>query len=109
MSRRSWPKSSGKSKFLEGLLWQLITQGQGCGLVDPHGDLANNLLKLLAFQPIGKGKRPWLSDPANAAKLLYCEPGRSDYFIPMNVLAGSDRPYTIATNVIEVPVSVVEC
>ena len=34
---------TGKSKFLEGFLWQLISLGQGCGLIDPHGDLANNL------------------------------------------------------------------
>jgi hypothetical protein len=91
----------GKSKFLEGLLWQLITQGQPCGLIDPHGDLANNLLKLLAFQPAPGNRRPWLSEPDNARRLLYCEPGRDDYFIPMNVLASADRPYTVATNVIE--------
>lgn len=91
----------GKSKFLEGLLWQLITSGHGCGLIDPHGDLANNLLTLLAFQPTGPGKRPWLSDPENAAKLVYCEPGHKEYFIPMNVLASADEPYTIASNVIE--------
>src|SRR5262245_33855906 len=36
----------GKSKFVEGFLWQLITLGQGCGLIDPHADLANNLLKM---------------------------------------------------------------
>jgi DNA helicase HerA-like ATPase len=53
----------GKSKFLEGFLWQLIQHGQGCGLIDPHGDLADNLLKLLAFQPLDKSGRTWLSDP----------------------------------------------
>ncbi|HUV52080.1 MAG TPA: type IV secretion system DNA-binding domain-containing protein [Dehalococcoidia bacterium] len=91
----------GKSKFLEGLIWQLVTLGQGVGLIDPHGDLANNLLKLLAFHPLPSTGRPWLADPKNAARVIYCEPGRGDYFIPMNMLAGSDRPYTIATNVIE--------
>ncbi|MCB8978688.1 MAG: DUF87 domain-containing protein [Ardenticatenaceae bacterium] len=91
----------GKSKFLEGFLWQLISHGQGCGLIDPHGDLANNLLKLLAFQPLGKNKQPWLSDPKNAHKLIYCEPGHKEYFVPMNVLASSDTPYTIVSNVIE--------
>ena len=63
----------GKSKFLEGLLWQLITQGQGCGLIDPHADLANNLLKLLALQPVGPRRRPWLADPANLERVIYCE------------------------------------
>ena len=91
----------GKSKFLEGFLWQLINHGQGCGLIDPHGDLANNILKLLAFQPSGKNRQPWLSNPENAKKLVYCEPGHKDYFVPMNVLASSDSPYTIVSNVIE--------
>lgn len=91
----------GKSKFLEGFLWQLIDHGQGCGLIDPHGDLANNLLKLLAFQPSGKNRQPWLSNPENAKKLIYCEPGHKDYFVPMNVLASPDTPYTIVSNVIE--------
>lgn len=91
----------GKSKFLEGLLWQLITLGQGCGLIDPHGDLANNLLRLLAYCPTGPNRRPWLSDPNNLDKLVYLEPGRDDYFIPMNVLASEDQPYIVASNVIE--------
>jgi DNA helicase HerA-like ATPase len=92
----------GKSKFLEGLLWQFVQLGQGCGVIDPHGDLANNLLKLLATVPQGPHKRPWLADPKNADRVIYCEPGRDDYFIPMNVLVReTERPYTIATNVIE--------
>lgn len=91
----------GKSKFLEGFLWQLIDHGQGCGLIDPHGDLANNLLKLLAYQPSGSRKQTWLSNPENAAKLVYCEPGHNDYFVPMNVLASQDAPYTIVSNIIE--------
>ena len=91
----------GKSKFLEGLLWQLIASGQGCGLIDPHGDLANNLLKLLAYQPLGKRRQPWMSNPENANRVIYCEPGRTDYFIPMNMLTSSDSPYVIASNVIE--------
>lgn len=91
----------GKSKFLEGFLWQLINHGQGCGLIDPHGDLANNLLKLLAYQPSGLSKQTWLSKPENAAKLIYCEPGHSTYFVPMNVLASEDAPYTIVSNIIE--------
>jgi hypothetical protein len=77
--------------------------GQGCGLIDPHGDLANNLLKLLAFQPQGPNKRPWLEDPKNASRVIYCEPGRTDYFIPMNVLKCSfaRSNYSIASNIIE--------
>jgi hypothetical protein len=91
----------GKSKFLEGFLWQLIRQGQGCGLIDPHGDLAKNLLKLLAFQPASPKREPWLANPANLERLVYCEPGHPDYFIPMNVLTNDDAPYTVVSNVIE--------
>src|SRR5687768_5229828 len=91
----------GKSKFLEGLLYQLISNlGQGCGLIDPHGDLANNLLKVLAFQPQGSTNQPWLEDPENASRVIYCEPGRMDYFIPMNLLRCSfaRSSYSIASN-----------
>jgi len=91
----------GKSKFLEGFLWQLINLDQGCGLIDPHGDLASNLLKLLATSPNGRYPEPWLSYPKNRDKIIYVEPGREAYTIPMNVLAGPDKPYTKAMNVIE--------
>jgi hypothetical protein len=91
----------GKSKWLEGLLYQLITQDQGCGLIDPHADLANNLLKLLAFHPIGPHRQPWLSDPANFDRLIYCEPGRNDYLMPMNLLVSHEPAYTTATGIIE--------
>lgn len=91
---------SGKSKFIEGLLWQLITNGQGCAFIDPHADSANHLLKLLAFHR-GQGAQPWLAEPKNAAKLVYCEPGRSDYVIPWNVFQSHADPYTVATNVWE--------
>jgi DNA helicase HerA-like ATPase len=77
----------GKSKFLEGLLWQFVILGQGCVVIDPHGDFANNLLKLLASVPQGPERMPWLADPNNVSRVVYCEPGRQDYFIPMNALA----------------------
>ncbi len=90
----------GKSKFLEGFLWQLVNHGYGCGLIDPHGDLADNLLSLLTRQPID-GKKSWIDKPENIKRLVYVEPGRNDYFIPMNVLADNTDNYTLATNVIE--------
>jgi hypothetical protein len=37
----------GKSKLLEHLARQLITLGQGCGVLDPHSDLADDLLATL--------------------------------------------------------------
>ena len=91
----------GKSKFLEGFLWQMINHGYGCGLVDPHGDLADNLLKLLTREPINGAGGTWIEDGDNASRLVYIEPGRNDYFTPMNVLSDNYEPYTVATNVIE--------
>lgn len=91
----------GKSKFLEGTLWQLIQQGQGCGLIDPHGDLAENLLRLMTFQPSAKSNQTWLSNPENASRLVYVEPGRQDFFTPMNFLKDDGQQYTLATNIIE--------
>ena len=91
---------SGKSKFIEGLLWQLILAGQGCAFIDPHADSANHLLKLLAFST-RRHQQPWLDRPRNAHRLVYCEPGRSDYVTPWNVFKTQGDPYTIATNVWE--------
>lgn len=91
---------SGKSKFIEGLLWQLILAGQGCAFIDPHADSANHILKLLAFHG-RRRQQSWLDDAQNARKLVYCEPGRSDYVIPWNIFKTHADPYTIATNVWE--------
>ena len=91
---------SGKSKFIEGFLWQLITKGQGCAFIDPHADSANHLLKLLAFQPFQKGKS-WLDTEGNVNKLIFCEPGRKDYITPWNLFKSQGNPYTIATNIWE--------
>ena len=82
----------GKSKFLEHIAYQLITMGQGCGLLDPHSDLADDLLAYLA---------PYLGDEANRRRVIYFEPGREDYLVPFNVLATPYEPYTTAQNILE--------
>ena len=69
----------GKSKFLQHLLFQLVSSPWGCGVFDPHSDLASDLLAQLASQPTA---RPWLSDPANQQRLLYLDPSRTDYLVP---------------------------
>lgn len=89
----------GKSKFLQHLLFQLASSPWGCGVFDPHSDLANDLLAQLASQPTA---RPWLSDPANQQRLLYLDPSRVDYLVPCNILkSSSSTPYEIAENVVE--------
>ncbi len=83
----------GKSKFLQPLAAQLILQGQGCGILDPHSDLCDDLLAQL---------QPYLArDPALRARILYLQPGRDDHAIPFNVLRAPAEPYVVAQNVLE--------
>src|SRR5689334_8979593 len=84
----------GKSKFLESLLVGDILAGRGCGLVDPHSDLARDTLAHL----LSKG---FFDDPAVRDRVVYFEPTRQDYFIPFNILKSTLPPYTIAQQVIE--------
>ncbi len=84
----------GKSKLLEQMLFQDISAGRGCGLVDPHSDLAQDLLAYLA-------ETKFFDDPQNRARIVYFDPSREDYFVPFNVLSGSDSPYVTASNVVE--------
>jgi hypothetical protein len=89
----------GKSKFLQQLLFQLATSGWGCGVFDPHSDLAQDLLAQLASYP---RHRPWLSQRANYQRVIYVDPARSDFILPCNILKSTtSSPYSIAENVVE--------
>jgi len=44
---------SGKSKLLELLIQNDIRQGKGVGVLDPHGDLVDNILKMVPEERIG--------------------------------------------------------
>jgi hypothetical protein len=89
----------GKSKFLQHVLFELATKGHGCGVFDPHSDLASDLLSQLAAHP---QKKPWLYYPANRQRILYLDPSRSDYIVPCNILKNpSTSSYEIAENVVE--------
>src|SRR4051812_18543448 len=88
----------GKSKFLQQLLFQLAVTGAGCGVFDPHADLASDLLAELASYP----SQAWLADPKHQARVIYLDPSRTDYLIPCNILKSScSTPYEIAENVVE--------
>ena len=85
----------GKSKLLEHCLYQDIESGRGCGLIDPHALLADDLLRLLITRGV-------LADPAIRNRLIYVDPARTDYVIPFNVLATeADHPYDVAASVLE--------
>jgi len=81
----------GKSKLLQHLAYQLITLGQGCALLDPHGDLADDLLAHLS---------PHLRGDLDS-RILYFDPSRTDYLLPFNALRSPAEPYRIAQNILE--------
>lgn len=84
----------GKSKLLEHVLLQDVLAGRGCGLLDPHTDLANDLLASLHRVGFFRAQR-------NRRRVLYFDPSRSDAILPFNVLASSGPPYATASHLIE--------
>ena len=86
----------GKSKFLQNCLVQDIMSGRGCAVVDPHGDLAKDVLRSL----VSSG---YFSDETNFDRVLYVAPRRRDYIVPFNVLSRPDpdtETYEVAQRVI---------
>ena len=83
----------GKSKLLEHILFQDITEGRGCGVLDPHSDLIEDLLHYLQSRP-QKAEAHW-------GRILYFDPSRTDYLLPFNVLDSGFSPYETAQNVVE--------
>lgn len=84
----------GKSKLLEHLLVQDIVAGRGCGLLDPHTDLARDLLANLAVNG-------FFDNEQNNERVIYFDPSRTDYLVPFNVLSTDFSPYTTASNCVE--------
>ena len=85
----------GKSKLLAYCLYQNIAAGRGCGLIDPHSLLVDDLLRLLVTRSV-------LTDPDIRSRLIYVDPARTDYVIPFNVLATqAEHPYDIAASVLK--------
>ncbi len=64
---------SGKTTLLRNLIVQHIAAGHGVGVIDPHGDLAEELLRHVP--------------PHRADDLLYFNPGDLDFPIGLNLLA----------------------
>lgn len=73
----------GKSKFLQNCLVQDITAGRGCAVIDPHGDLAKDVMRSLISQG-------YFNNPEAYKRIQYVAPRRRDYIIPFNVLAKHD-------------------
>lgn len=64
---------SGKTTLLRNLILQLILQGHGVGLIDPHGDLAEELLDHIPR--------------SRAEQTVYFHPGDTDFPIGLNLFA----------------------
>lgn len=86
----------GKSKFMQNLIVQDILAGRGCAVIDPHGDLAKDVLRSV----IGSNS---YNESRFMERVLYVAPRRRDYIIPFNVLARPSpqiETYEVAQRVI---------
>ena len=70
---------TGKSRALESWVMQDIASGQGVGVIDPHGDLFQNLLVRLSSKP-EVWERVVILDP--------CDPKWTVSFNPLEAVAG---------------------
>ena len=79
---------SGKTTLLRNLIIQHIALGHGVGVIDPHGDLAEELLNHIP---------PWRAD-----HLVYFNPGDLEFPIGLNVLANvpPDNRHLVASGIV---------
>jgi hypothetical protein len=85
----------GKSKFLASYFLQLMNQGVGCALIDPHADLGTDILGTLIDTGFFKDSRAY-------QRLLYVDFANSERFLPFNVLAQPYEPHFLARTIVEV-------
>jgi len=87
----------GKSKLLEHMIYQDVIFGRGVALIDPHGNLADDVLSYL-------GNSGFFKVPENQKRLVYINPSRQDFSPGINLLElqkGED-PAEHANDIIEV-------
>jgi hypothetical protein len=79
---------SGKTTLLRNLILQHISLGHGVGLIDPHGDLAEELLNHIP--------------PKRADHLVYFNPGDLEYPVGLNLLANvpADERHLVASGIV---------
>ncbi len=79
---------SGKTTLLRNLIVQHIAAGDGVGLIDPHGDLAEELLHHIP--------------PGRADDLVYFNPGDLDHPVSLNLLAdiAPDDRHLVAAGIV---------
>lgn len=78
----------GKTTLLKNLIIQHIARGDGVGLIDPHGDLAEALLNHIP--------------PSRADHLCYFNPGDLDFPIGLNLIANvpPDERHLVASGIV---------
>jgi len=72
---------TGKTKFLEFLIWQDIEKGNGLGVIDPHGDLVEDIKGFLACRYDKYKDEKELSE-----KVVLIDPTDSDFTVTFNPL-----------------------
>ncbi len=79
---------SGKTTLLRNLVLQLVHAGEGVGLIDPHGDLAAELLDHIP--------------PSRFDDVVYFNPADLDFPIAFNLLAGvpTDQRHLVSSGVV---------
>lgn len=84
----------GKSKFLASMYVQLLNQGIGAALIDPHADLGHDILDVLA-------ESGFFRHPDAQKRLLFVDFSRKDTYVPFNVLRQPYDDHTVARNIVE--------
>ncbi len=84
----------GKSKLLANIASQLILQGYPCAVIDPHADLAEDVLRLLL-------ERGFFRRPDAMQRVRYVDFAYPTRFVPFNVLKAPYSTYEIARNLVE--------
>lgn len=85
----------GKSKLLASTYVQLLRQGIPAALIDPHSDLADDVLSML-------NDESFFANPIANKRFLYVDFGRKDRFLPFNILKTPYSAHDTARHVVEV-------
>ncbi len=84
---------SGKSKLLQSIFLQHLAKGHGIGLIDPHADLALDILKSLIATGFFRNAEAF-------DRLLFLDFANGAY-VPFNVLNQPYNAHTTALNALE--------
>ncbi len=93
---------TGKSKLIESFIRQDILENRGCALLDPHGDLCQNILRYLASIVTASRDRLSIFEYLNK-KLVLVEPFNQQSCIGFNPLEARDTsPFSLAVELIKI-------